>query len=494
MSNKKNNSKLVSILIACYNGEKYIYNCLTSCVNQTYKNIEIVIINDGSIDNSQKIFEWWRMSDNRIRVINNQNQGLAETRNQLIKEAKGDYFTFVDIDDNIKENTIETLISHVENEELDIVVGRTNFVYDNKIFRKIPFIPAWRIIKNMTNTHYVKSNICTPWASLIKTDFFRSLNISFIKGRLFEDLGVMTYVFLSAKKFKAIKDVIYFYQRYRQNGKTKNLSSFKNFCFKKSNDIFWQINQLLSYLKESNLLESRKYKRAVNGLLYQVIPANTFLSSNLTRNKNFRYLMNYDLVKMISSYGLYFKFSKTFWKTIAFFYIYLKNFQALRNVYKNKKKNFFINGSLKDGIGYSLNRPKNNIRRPSRTKIYEISIEEILNFSIDNYSINTNIALIVDHWSDNVVDSIKIMQDANCVPFIYLKDHKIKNEDLIFLQEETLGIIFDLRAIDIEHFKEMHKILKSTNREKVIFLVVKKTQKQDINEIKDLVNGVFWDV
>ena len=490
-----NEDILVSILIACYNGENFIYNCLSSCINQTYKNIEIIIINDGSTDNSKEIFEWWTNRDQRIRVINNINQGLGETRNLLIKESKGQYFTFLDVDDILSEDSIEKFVNEVKYGGYDIVVGRTNLLYESRVFYKIPFIPAWRIVKNMTNNHYVKSNICTPWASLIRTDFFRSLDVKFIKGRVFEDFGVMSYVFLKAKKFKAIKDIVYYYQRHKRSKKNENLSSFKTSCFKKTNDIYWQINQLMNYLYNNDLLKTRKQKRSINGVLFQILPSNIFLSSNLTRNKYYRYLINYDLVKMIASFGMHIKFSKTFWKSLTFFYINYKNFRVLKHITKKKKWDFFINGSLKKNTnGYALISLDNKIRRPSRKKIYDVSMENILKHNIDGNSVNTNISLSINDWNEEQVKkAISIMHKFNAVPFATIRTNELNENNIKYLKEETLGIIIDLRYVDLNYCESIIKIYESTIRERIIYIVISKKEEQKIEHLKSKINGVFWD-
>ena len=177
-----NNQPLVSILIACYNGEKYINTCLETCISQSYPNLDILIINDGSNDESLNILKKWESIDKRIRVISQKNVGLGETRNRLIKNCKGTYFTFVDIDDTIPNNAIELLVKNTDNNKNDVVAARSKLIYKNNSL-SFPFIPSWRWVRNMTKGHYVKSNLCTPWGCLIKTSYFKSLNINFIPGR-----------------------------------------------------------------------------------------------------------------------------------------------------------------------------------------------------------------------------------------------------------------------------------------------------------------------
>ena len=127
-----------SIIVPVYNVEKYINECLSSLINQTYKNIEIVVINDGSSDNSLSLIEEYSRIDDRIRVIDQKNMGLGYTRNVGIDNAVGDYILFVDSDDYISLNTceeIEAVLSY--NNEVDIIVlGRYRFADEVYIDRK----------------------------------------------------------------------------------------------------------------------------------------------------------------------------------------------------------------------------------------------------------------------------------------------------------------------------------------------------------------------
>lgn len=114
----------VSIIIPVYGVEKYISQCLESVINQSYENIEIIVVNDGTKDNSMKIVEEYLL-DERIKIINKENGGLASAKNRGIEEATGEYIYFLDSDDWIEVNTIEVLVE--ESNNLDIIYS--NFWY-----------------------------------------------------------------------------------------------------------------------------------------------------------------------------------------------------------------------------------------------------------------------------------------------------------------------------------------------------------------------------
>lgn len=112
---------LVSIVLPIYNVEKYLDRCMNSVVNQSYKNLEIIMVDDGSKDASCQICDEWQMKDNRVKVIHKENQGLGMARNTGIENATGEYICFVDSDDYIALDTIERLYSVVSKEDADVV-------------------------------------------------------------------------------------------------------------------------------------------------------------------------------------------------------------------------------------------------------------------------------------------------------------------------------------------------------------------------------------
>ena len=113
--------KKVSIIIPIYNSEEYLKRCIDSVINQTYKNLEIILIDDGSTDLSGKMCDTYSNNDSRIKVIHKKNSGVSDTRNQGIKIATGTYFLFIDSDDWLENNMVETLVKYKEKNKCDIV-------------------------------------------------------------------------------------------------------------------------------------------------------------------------------------------------------------------------------------------------------------------------------------------------------------------------------------------------------------------------------------
>lgn len=128
-----NEEKMISVIIPLYNCEKYIKRCIESVINQTYKNIEIIIIDDGSSDNSIEIVNELIKRYNTIRIIKQENKGVSSARNAGIENSKGDYIAFLDADDWVESNIYETMINNAIEQNVDIV--KCNY-YSNKIYNK----------------------------------------------------------------------------------------------------------------------------------------------------------------------------------------------------------------------------------------------------------------------------------------------------------------------------------------------------------------------
>lgn len=138
----------VSIIIPIYNTENYLKECLDTVINQTYKNLEIILINDGSTDKSLDICKEYKRKDKRIILIDKENTGVSNTRNIGIEAATGSYITFVDADDIVELDAIETMVNCISKEKTDVV--RTNFAINNET-GKIPSKVEGKIEKENIN-------------------------------------------------------------------------------------------------------------------------------------------------------------------------------------------------------------------------------------------------------------------------------------------------------------------------------------------------------
>lgn len=199
----------VSIIIPMYNVEKYIEKCIESVINQTYKNLEIILVNDGSPDNCKGIAKHYSKFDNRIKVINKNNGGLSDARNAGLKIVTGDYVCFVDSDDYIELNTIEVLINSEGTLNPDVIV----FSYFNeKVDFNESIISKTPVQLDVENLESMTSIIGYAWNKLYKTSLIKDCNISFIKGlSLVEDIVFNENIFLNAEKIHYLNKPLYHY-------------------------------------------------------------------------------------------------------------------------------------------------------------------------------------------------------------------------------------------------------------------------------------------
>lgn len=185
----------ISIIIPVYNSEKYLRECLDSVLIQTYKNIEIIIVNDGSKDESLKICREYKIKDNRIRIIDKKNEGASIARNIGIESAVGEYILFVDADDWIEPNMCEILVSNIKDSYSDIVFCNHIMEYNYKK-RRVSFDLNKRIIdkkdigyevilslieENDYNLKHERASFRSPWGKLFKLDIINNNKIRFNK-------------------------------------------------------------------------------------------------------------------------------------------------------------------------------------------------------------------------------------------------------------------------------------------------------------------------
>ena len=251
----------VSVIIPVYNVEQYLRKCLDSVINQTFKDIEIIIVNDCSPDNSLQMIKEYQTKEERIVLIDlKQNVGLGFARNEGMKIAKGKYITFVDSDDWIASNYIEVLYNNIEKNNLDVVSASSHF-YDNSLKKLINRETVSADILNKTKKEVLlipKINYCIiPACFKIYRKTFLFDNNIFFELRESEDNLFFFYTLLRTEKIKFIDDKIYFYRINRENSLMYIINQKFNYF------------QLFEKLKERLVLEHEydKYLR----LYYQYI-------------------------------------------------------------------------------------------------------------------------------------------------------------------------------------------------------------------------------
>lgn len=268
------NMPKISIIIPIYNVSEYLNNCLNSVVNQTYKNLEIILVNDGSTDDSAEIARIFSDKDVRIQLVHQQNQGLSGARNTGLKYVTGDYVFYLDSDDYLENNALELLINSAQKHQADVVQG--NFYYDypdylmygnwldedEKVYNRKQVLEAVIEQKEIKNF---------AWGKLIQTEIAKKH--LFPEGMFFEDTLWMTEIANEVQKYVVLKTPVLYY-RQRTTGISGNFS-IRN------------LDQLELYSKRLNLIE-KEYPELYHKALKQfklLIIQHQQLTSNLSKNE-----------------------------------------------------------------------------------------------------------------------------------------------------------------------------------------------------------------
>ena len=195
---------LISIVVPVYKVEEYLGKCVESLINQTYKKIEIILVDDGSPDNCPKICDDYGLSNKRIRVIHKKNGGLSDARNAGLKEAKGDYVLFVDSDDYIDLDTCQRFINIIALNSCkpDVVVGNARRIENDRIIEMAHKFDSKGAI--VTGEEYLKKELMSnsmymaAWLNLYNREFLISNGLFFKFGLIHEDEQFTPRVFLKA--------------------------------------------------------------------------------------------------------------------------------------------------------------------------------------------------------------------------------------------------------------------------------------------------------
>lgn len=202
----------VSIIVPVYNVELYIDKCIGSIIDQSYKNLEIILVDDGSKDSSGKICDKYQNKDERIRVFHKANGGLSSARNYGIKKATGDWYVFVDSDDWIDKYMIQRLIMFAEETSMEIVCCGKVLVDLNGTEQKIHTLENFCLSpeKTIPLAVFDKEVGISAWGKIYKKQLFEG--IRFPEGEIHEDVAIMYRLFMKCKKIGVINKALYFYR------------------------------------------------------------------------------------------------------------------------------------------------------------------------------------------------------------------------------------------------------------------------------------------
>lgn len=227
---RKIKEELISVIVPVYNVEKYLHECLDSILNQTYQNLEIILINDGSTDSSGKICDDYAAKDGRIKVIHQENGGLSDARNKGLDAMTGQFVTFVDSDDIIYHDAIEIMYHYLKQTHTSIAVSNyyefsktenghfTSYFFDINTNNTIEIPPVKEALFRRFDYKYNGIIYTTAWGKLISKACLKNV---YFNLRIFEDEATVYKWYLNADQIVQVNKHLYMYRR-NERGLTKS--------------------------------------------------------------------------------------------------------------------------------------------------------------------------------------------------------------------------------------------------------------------------------
>ncbi|MBQ6840658.1 MAG: glycosyltransferase family 2 protein [Bacilli bacterium] len=263
----------VSIVVPIYNAEDYLKRCIDSLVNQTLKDIEIILINDGSTDNSNKIVEDY-LSDKRIVYINKKNEGIGKTRNLGISKCTGEYLVFVDSDDFVDKNYCKKMYNYAKKNKCDFVVSDyTNYIEETaeKRLVNLPFFSNTSLKKNSEIMNMINLGPCNK---IYSTKLIKDNNLSFAENLKYEDVPFVCSVLNFAKKIGKINESFCYFSIHE--GSQTTVRDQKIFDILKIMDIVkdlfaekysesekkLRVNTVLNYVIQARYIKEKKVRHS----------------------------------------------------------------------------------------------------------------------------------------------------------------------------------------------------------------------------------------
>ena len=301
-----------SFIVPVYNTEKYLKKCLDSLVNQTYKDFEIIVVNDGSTDKSSNIISKYQKKYKNIIVIDKENEGLSMARNRGVQKSNGKYIIFVDSDDYVSNKLLEEVDKKIDDSDIlrfQIATEDEEYTKINEYHEEsFESMCGYDAFKYLSSYHFVEP----AWCYVIRKNYYIENKFSFKKGVYHEDFGLIPYVIYKARKVKSIDFIGYYY--IQRNGSIMNNNDYKK-TVKKAFDMLEQYKTMrlfakninrknnlddyfLSYISNSVIVKARELKKDekkvyINELKKLNVFDGVLVNTRIRRFK--KYLMKYNL-------------------------------------------------------------------------------------------------------------------------------------------------------------------------------------------------------
>lgn len=329
---EKNSKPLVSIILPVYNVERYLPKCLDSLVNQTLKNIEIIIVNDGSPDNSNIIIDEYQKKHSKlIKVLNQKNQGLSDARNNGLKLATADYVVFIDSDDYVDYNMIEKLYNKIIDDNADVIICG-NRVVDEKGNIISCTYPNNFNYSNLTE-RTIFGNMCA-WNKIYKKSLICDNKLKFRSKVWYEDIDFSYKILTLSKKTSFLEDNLYNYLL-REDSIMNSQKANRNL------ELILAFDEMINYSKNKHIY--KKYYNAIEYLcIYHIYITGITRIINIKTDKKTKK----SIIMKFSNYlklnfpnyrkNIYLKkLSRN--KKIVYFFIEIKQFWIINLIFKIKK-------------------------------------------------------------------------------------------------------------------------------------------------------------
>ena len=242
----------VSIITPVYNVDKYLEECIESILKQDYRNIELILVDDGSTDNSKEIIKRYAKIDNRIKAVFQKNMGAPTARNKGIELATGEYILFFDSDDVLEENIISEMVSKIEQDNADLLIG--NFIEIDENSKKLSDKIFFREEKTINDSIIKECSLFqpVPGNKLYKKEIIKNNNLRFADVKIAQDLNFYIKYLLFIKKVTCINKFVYKYRIIQ--GSISRTYSMKILDITNS---FEDVKKL--YIKENKIEQYNKY-------------------------------------------------------------------------------------------------------------------------------------------------------------------------------------------------------------------------------------------
>ena len=318
---------LISVIINVYNGEEYIEKCIKSVINQTYKNLEILIINDGSTDNTLKICKSFK--DKRIKIITTKNLGLSLSRNIGIDNSNGKYLYFIDADDFIESDTIEYLYNLIKENKADISTCNpfVIFDYNYKLKQKKEKIDILDSITMLKKVLLLENMSGTIWNKLIKKELFNDIRF---EDRIINDVVVVYKLVINSKRIVYSNQYKYYYLKHKNC-----ISLFGYEKYERSVDFYNAINERYNNIKNRYPTLIENDIAVLKGILKLYLLDNIKIHEYLAKEKVInRYKELFTMKMLFSSIKLKEKIKLLLFRISP--KLYIKIGKLHRKKYKNK--------------------------------------------------------------------------------------------------------------------------------------------------------------